>query len=143
MAKAFITYITITIALILLFNMVGLKTASGSALEQIGVWESDGGISGFQNSSFHNKFSAVLALAAIVVGISVGIFGRSNPEFAITAGVASAVGIIFIGDLISIMIFVGNAGGAYGWIGSIIKFLGPLLLVGFAFAVWDWVRRHD
>jgi len=70
--------------------------------------------------------------------VVIGLFGRQIVTIAVTAGLASASLIALMGDWIRIVTIANNAGGVWqGWLVSIL--LAPFI-VGYMFALWDWVR---
>lgn len=132
-----ITYLFIVIGIMALFNLAGLDTAGSVVASQLGLKE--GNLSAFTGSVIYIAMVAALVLLAGVTGVIIGIFGRSMSEVAITATLATPL-FAFVGDLVVISTSASAEGGIIGYVVFLI--MAPLI-VGYAFAVYDWIRGTD
>jgi hypothetical protein len=133
MAKIY-TYIFLAVGFSALFGLLGIGVSLGNFFEVI----NPNTIAQWYSSGFFLKIVATIS-AFIGIGVVViGLFGRQIVTIAVTAGLASASLIALMGDWIRIVTIANNAGGVWqGWLVSIL--LAPFI-VGYMFALWDWVR---
>ena len=133
MAKIY-TYIFLAVGFSGLFGLLGIGVSLGTFFEVI----NPDTIAQWYSSAFFLKIVATIS-AFIGIGVVViGLFGRQIVTIAVTAGLASASLIALMGDWIRIVTIANNAGGVWqGWLVSIL--LAPFI-VGYMFALWDWVR---
>lgn len=130
-----VTYIILTVGIIILFNMAGLQTA-GSVIANWGLEPNS--IQNFQSGTFYRAY-LIIALGSLAVsGIVMGIFGRSNPEIFITAAAAAPL-LVLVGDMASITIAAGtdNFAGYFVWL-----IMAPLI-AAYVISLYDWVRGRD
>lgn len=141
MAKLY-TYVVICIGLIILFNLAGLQTLSGTILEQFGI-ESYEKISNFQGSAFYLLLEGLLvALAGLSgVGVIASFFGKNINVDAAFAGFASGIMIYFIIDLIHITSLLQTETDA--WISALTVLIMLPFLIGFVMALVGWMRGMD
>ena len=132
-----VTYLFLIIGIMILFNLAGLSTAGSIIADQLGIEE--GNLMAFKGSAIYLLLIASAALLAGVTGVIIGIFGRSMSEIAVTALLATPL-FAFIGDLIVIATSASAEGGIIGYVVFLI--MAPLI-VGYAFAVYDWIRGKD
>jgi len=129
----------ITIGLMVLFNIAGLATTTGVILGMFGITDPES-LALFEESALYVQFTSALALIAAISVITIGVFSRASNITAIFAGVASAVLIFFVGDLISIVAYANRSGG---WVGYLAFAIMTPLVFGYVLSVLDWVRGHD
>jgi len=135
-----INYILFVVGIIILLNMAGFETMTGSVVSQWGADSTNA--ANFQSNTLYVKF-LVVALGALALGgiaqVIMGVFGRGTGNFElITTAAAAAPLALLVGDLISI----GNAAGS-GWEANFVWLLIIPLSIVYIIALYDWVRGKD
>jgi len=139
MGEKMFVYVVLVIGLMLLFNWAGLATTTGVVLGMFSI-TNPASLASFQESGFYTALITALILLGGVTGIIIGTLGRGSTVTAIMAGVASAVLVFFIGDLISIVAYANTSGN---WVGYLAAGIMIPLIFGYILSVLDWVRGHD
>jgi hypothetical protein len=125
MAKIY-TYIFLAVGFSALFGLLGIGVSLGNFFEVI----NPNTIAQWYSSGF---FLKIVATISAFIGIGVVVIGLFGRQIVTIAGL-----IALMGDWIRIVTIANNAGGVWqGWLVSIL--LAPFI-VGYMFALWDWVR---
>lgn len=139
MAEKMYTYMMITLGIMILFNLAGLATTTGIILGRFGITNPES-LTTFQESGFYVEAVAAIALLVGALGIAIGTLTRGYSTTAIFAGIASAILVLFVGDLISIVAYANQSGN---WIGYLVFAIMTPLIFGYILSVLDWIRVHD
>lgn len=138
MAKL-MTFVMVTVGLMVLMNLAGLQTTSGYILGSMGI--NIGNIQNFSSTSFY--IAILAALAALLVtgaGIRVTGFGLTSSSF--TAGVAAATPLaVLVGDLVSIVVQASATG--LSWVSYLIFLIIVPFVFGYMISLFDWARGID
>ena len=133
------TYMLLVVGIIILLNMAGFKTMTGSVVESLGGNPDE--VGNIQSNALFVIIMAAIAALALGAGISVmiGTFGASssNLELLTTAGLAVPL-VALVGDLISISNYAGTS-----WEASFIRFLIIPIALVYSFTLYEWVRGRD
>jgi len=133
------TYMLLVVGIIILLNMAGFETMTGSVVDSLGGNPDE--VGNIQSNVLFVIIMAAIAALALGAGISVmiGTFGASssNLELLTTAGLAVPL-VALVGDLISISNYAGT-----GWEASFIRFLIVPIALVYSFTLYEWVRGRD
>ena len=132
------TFVMITVGLIILMNLAGLQTTTGWILGGMGI--NAGNIQNFNLTAFYIAIAAGIAALIGVGGIRIGTFGIDVSSISVSAAVSLPFALL-IGDLISIMISASSAGQT--WASYIIFLIITPLLFGYAISLFDWARGAE
>jgi len=132
------------IGLIILFNIVGLATTSGTLLSDFNLLPpstttAGSGVEAIQGSRVWLAITGIIGLSIIAIGTILGVMGRdaSIAIFAYSAAIASTVLLTFVGDLYSISLL------AEGWERIVIYAITAPMIAMYIIAAWEWVRGTD
>jgi hypothetical protein len=134
------TYIMIMVGLILVFNLAGLTTISGTILGQIGFTEPED-LADLEDSFLYTKILwGIAALSGLTI-ILIGTLTRGTYITAIAAGIAEALLLLFVADLGLIAYTVGQNAGVE-WLQWLTFTLMLPLMVDYVIATFDWIRAY-
>ena len=133
--------IWIVVGLMVLMNAAGLVTTTGVVLQKLHI-TSPTAITGLQDTPFYAIIIASIGLLAGLGGIVISTLTRGSAETAIRAGVATAVILFFIADLITIVSYYGS-NPEWAWIGWLIYLILAPFIVIYILAAIDWIGKHD
>jgi len=140
MAEKIFTYVFMAVGIVILLLAAGIPTTSNYVLSQMG-FTSPSAAANFQASAFYGSILFYLGLMAALTGIIiVGLLGRGQSDLPITALLASAVLILFIGDFVSLIAYANNY---YEWGGWLVFLVVAPFIVGYILALYDWTRGKD
>ena len=127
------TYMLLVVGIIILLNMAGFQTMTGSVVESLGGNPDE--VGNIESNVLFTIIMAAIAALALGAGISVmiGTFGASssNLELLTTAGLAVPL-VALVGDLISISNYAGT-----GWEASFIRFLIIPIALVYSFTLYE------
>ena len=136
MAKL-LTYVFITVGIMVLFNIAGLQTAGSYVVNTLGI--NTGEIGNFRTTALWITF-AISAIAALAgAAIVMGILGRGSAETAVAALYATPL-LAFIGEMIAISVQASSTGS---WVGYLVFLIMSPLIVSYTITLFDWVRGRD
>ena len=136
MAKL-ITYVFITIGIMLLFNFAGLNTATGTVLQTLGIGTPND-IVNFESTSYWGLFIFVMGALATIAGVVLSFFGRQTLTIPGNFLIATGVLTVFIGDLITI---VDIANQQSSFLGNLLLIIMAPFIVSFIFALYGWATN--
>ena len=144
-------YIVVIIAgILLLLNMAGITTPSGSLIRSTGLVNSEGNLtySEFTSSNFTGDFNnpsgsphsslAYILGGLLIAGVVASLFGRAPDIRWVTATFVLGITGVLLGDLVWLFVYVQKLG--VGWVTNILSLLIGTMLVGLVItAVQFWV----
>ena len=138
MGKVF-NFTFIAIGMMILLGAAGIATSAGYVLGIMGL-TSPSALAGFQSSAFYTYYITIFGIVVTLSAVTIGIYGRQSALDGISAGIATAVLVLFIGDFISIVNYANVQASWAGW--AIFLLLAPFI-AGYVFALWEWIRGRD
>jgi len=132
------TFTFIAVGLMILLGAAGIATTTGYVLGQLGLTSPDG-LANIQNTAFYTYMIYVLGAIAVTTVI-IGIFSKGSPLDSLSSGIATIILVLFIGDVVSI---VNYASLQAVWAGWVVFLLLTPFVIGYIFALWEWVRGRD
>ena len=149
----FYVMVTIIAGVLLLLNMAGIITPTGSIIQSMGLIDSQGNntfqnvkssdvVGDFDNASSSPRSSLAFVLGGLLVAaIVLGVFGRSPDIRYITALFVALFTGMMMSDLIWLFIFVQGKG--VGWVTSILSLLIGSMLVGLVITAIQFWQGTD
>lgn len=137
MARVY-TYLFITTGIMMLLYLAGINTTSGYILQYFDPVQHP---ENFANTGFYTLITGLL-IALLAGGIYLGYIFRVNPESYIIAGFCATLA-LFVGDMISIIVYYRGAYPEMAWIGYLIDLLLFPVVIGFALSILSFWRGSD
>jgi len=134
-------YVFLTVGLIIFFNVAGIIQTGGVVLNQYDLTSMEG-LASFKNFDWFGVIRAYAAqLTAAVGAVAIGLFALHRDIFtSLSAGIATLVLGVFLGDLVSIFThFEGEA----TWIAWFALLIGAPIVMGYVLALWEWIGGRD
>jgi len=135
MAKMF-NYMVITMGIWILLSIMGITLTGSYMQSKMGIGTADG-LADIQSSLvWLAVIAGLIGLGSVAVFI--GIFTKTISAIPITAGLASAIFIFIIMDIIQLLNLV-----AEPWLKNVLWLFVGVYTAGFIITTWDWVRGMD
>jgi len=133
------TYVFLVAGIILLLNMAGFETMTGSVIETLGGNPDD--VGNIQSKGLYIAVIAGIAALGLGAGVAVlmGTFGASSSNLLIVTTALMATPLIaLVGDLISIANYAGS-----GWEANFVRLLIIPIALIYCLALYEWVGGRD
>lgn len=135
MANKVFTYAIFIAVTMILFNLAGLTTSTGFILSALGM--NIGNIQNFGSTALYVAIIAGITSLVFVTGIRVGWFSApTTTTFA--SAIIGLLLVVLMADLISMIRLAATP--TITWVSYIIFLIIAPLIIGFAIAIFDWVR---
>jgi len=145
--------VVIIVGILLMLNLAGITTPSGSMIKKVGLVNNQGNLTygNFKNSSVLGDFNnpgksktntfAYILGGLIVAGLIASAFGKAPDIRYITAGFVLAITGMLIGDLVWLFVYVQGKGVL--WITSLLSLIIGSLLVGLIITALQFWQGSD
>jgi len=138
MAKIY-TYVVIALTLQVLLALLGVNHGIGVLIQFFGLVPSAATTKIFASPFYSIIFNNIGIISLVAGAVTIALFGKQTFTLPVTAAMASALLLSFIGDWLALINLAGTGGDKdiiawFLWI-LIVPFVGGYLL-----AIWDWIR---
>ena len=144
MAKLW-NYVVLTVGIMILFYLTGLTTSEGIVLGGSNYnMTAPGELTNLQDIDFFTNFSVLGWIALFGAGtalITIGLYySRTTAYQILSAGIAGAILIKFIADMVTVVMKLNASSPWMGYLGLLL--MGPFTF-GYILAIWDWVGGKE
>jgi len=130
------TYMMITTVVMILLYMFGFATVTGAILNSFGLTSPDN-LTNVQSKHLFNYITVIALVALVGLGV-ISLISKTISDLPITAGLASALLVVFIGDLASVIMYVSEP-----WEKWMLFIVVAPYVTAYSIALYDWVRGKD